>query len=716
MGSNTIMYTRAHSEQLEGDVIQVLHAKPNGWVLIELKDRASGRNARVTGVAPGVSAGEQIRAYGAWVDDSRFGRQFRSSTIKISPPASTRGLRAFLASGAISGVGEAYADKLIDQFGDELIHVLDHNPERIRAVPGIGPARYALITTAWAKHHQNRELLMFLEGQGISGIKAQQIITHFGDQSLGIVRSSPYRLIEVKGFGFITVDGIARHLGVAADDPQRLRAGLVHTLETAALYGHCALPPARAYEQGAKLLQCSAAALAAQGAAQEEEGGLARRQVGDEDLLYLPRLDQAEARVAAWVRERLDAAPAWYLDGLADSAAAISRAEGRCGLTLSPSQREAVELALHHGMVIITGGPGCGKTTTTRVIIEVLQQYGAKILLAAPTGRAAKRLATATGRDASTIHRLLWTNSQSEGGLFADVVLIDEASMVDVELMAWLLDALAPTTTLLLVGDADQLPSVGPGRVFDDLIASGMLPVATLREVHRQAADSHIIQAAHAIRAGRLPAVGESREYVALAVPTSADIAACVEEWVCERLPSEFGFHPLRQIQVLSPMKRGAAGTVELNARLQHRLNPNTPHGITWNNRRFAHGDKVIATANDYEKEVFNGDTGFIRDIDTQADLLTIEFDGRPVTYTFRETDSLLLAYALTVHKSQGSEYDAVIIALAREHYPLLSRPLLYTAITRGKRFGAIFYEDGALELGLQSHKDPRITGLRHRC
>jgi len=709
-------HAHAHAQQLEGDVIQVIYAKENGWAVILLKDRASGRQARVTGVAPGVSAGEQIRASGAWVNDSRFGRQFRSSAIKISPPSSMQGLRAFLASGVIAGIGATYAEKLVDHFGEALVHVLDHTPERIREVPGIGPARLAQITAAWAKHHQDRDLLMFLEGQGLSSSKAQQIIAHFGDQTLGIVRSTPYRLIEVRGFGFVTVDTIAQRLGVAANDPQRLRAGLVHTLETAALYGHCSLPPPRVYEQGAKLLQCSPADLAPIGAALEGDGRLARRSFGTEDLLYLPRLDQAEARVAAWVRARLDAAPAWYRDGLEDAAAAITAAERRCGLTLSTSQREAVELALQHGIAIINGGPGCGKTTTTRVIIEVLQQFGAKILLAAPTGRAAKRLASATGHDASTIHRLLWTNSQDTGGLFADVVLIDEASMVDVEVMAWLIEALAPTTTLLLVGDADQLPSVGPGRVFDDLIASGVIPVATLREVHRQAADSHIIQAAHAIRAGRVPPRGDGREFVALALPTCADIAACVEEWVCDRLPQAYGFHPLRHIQVLSPMKRGAAGTGELNARLQRRLNPNLPHGINGPDVRFALGDKVIATSNDYVKEVFNGDAGFIRDIDSADDTLTVEFDGRPVTYTRSESDSLLLAYALTVHKSQGSEYDAVIIALAREHYPVLSRALLYTAITRGKRFGALLYEDGALELGLQSHKDPRITGLRHRC
>ena len=711
-----MMVTRAPTQQLEGDVIQVIFAKENGWAVLLLKERSSGRQARVTGVAPGISAGEQICAYGDWVEDSRYGRQFRSSTIKIAPPASPQGLRAFLASGVITGIGAAYAERLVEQFGDELIHVLDHTPERIREVPGIGPARLAQITAAWAKHHQDRDLLMFLEGQGVSAAKAQQIMAHFGDQTLGIVRSTPYRLIEVRGFGFLTVDGIARRLGVAATDPQRLRAGLVHTLETAAQYGHCALPPPRVYEQGAQWLQCAAAALAPVGTALEDDGRLARRSFGGEDLLYLPRLDQAEARVADWVRARLAAAPAWYRDGLADEAGTIAAAERRCGLTLSASQREAVELALQHGIAIITGGPGCGKTTTTQVIIEVLQQYGAKILLAAPTGRAAKRLATATGHDASTIHRLLWTHSQNSGGLLADVVLIDEASMVDVEVMAWLLETLAPTTTLLLVGDADQLPSVGPGRVFDDLIASGAIPVATLREVHRQAADSHIIQAAHAIRAGRVPPRGDSREYVALAVASAADIAACVEEWVCDRLPQTYGFHPLRQIQVLSPMKRGAAGTVALNVRLQRRLNPNLPPERVGSALPFAHGDKVIATANDYTKEVFNGDAGFVRDINPADDTLTVEFDGRAVTYTSRESEGLLLAYALTVHKSQGSEYDAVIIALAREHYPVLSRSLLYTAITRGKRFGAILYEEGALELGLQSHKDPRITGLRHRC
>lgn len=694
--------------QLHGDVIKVVHAAANGWAVFDLKEQPSGHEARVTGVAPGVSAGEQITAVGAWVD-TRWGRQFRSAEIRVSPPATIRGLRAFLTSGAIGGLGDTYADKLLARFGDDLIRILDETPGRLKEVAGIGPKRCQRIASAWQEHRNSRDILMFLGGHGLTPFKARRILEHFGDQTLAIVRGQPYRLIEIDGFGFPTADSIALQLGVPRDDPQRLRAGLLHTLDTAALYGHCALPPERLLAQGAQLLHCTRDALLPALAALSAEGCVRERAFAGETLIFAARLDRAETAISDWVRARVAAPPPWRCLAPAELDAAISAAEQHCGLCLSPSQRAAVAVSLQHGFSLITGGPGCGKTTTTRVIVTALAQLGVEMALAAPTGRAAKRLSLATGMPASTVHRLILKQQQPDTGLLtAEVVLLDEASMVDVELMVWLLDALEPTAAVILVGDADQLPSVGPGRVFGDLLDSGVVPMATLREIHRQAA--------HAICAGRVPARTVSRDYLPLALADREEIGERIEHLVCDLLPQAYGFHPLRQIQVLSPMKRGPAGTLALNARLQRRLNPQVAGGVVWDDRLLAPGDKVIATTNNYDTEIFNGDAGFVYAIEPQTETLIVDFDGRRVSYSKRDAASLLLAYALTVHKSQGAEYDAVVIALAREHYTLLSRALLYTAITRGKRFGAIVYEDGALELGINSHKEPRLTALRHRC
>ncbi len=705
----------AEKEQVEGDVLAILYcAEESGWSVFDVRDAASGKSVRVTGVAPGVSAGERVRAFGQWIENN-YGCQFKGKEIHVFPPSSANGLEAFLSSGAIDGVGPTYAKKLVKIYGTELIEILDKRPRDIEVVRGIGPERRRRISEAWQRHRGVRDIMMFLAEHGISASKSKKIHERFGDSAVGVLRGHPYHLTAVAGFGFLTADGIAKKLGIAHDAPERLRAGLVHVLETAALYGHCGLRAEDGLQQAQELLDTPRSAIALALDALIEKNKVTREEFAGESIVMLPRLARAETTIALGMVAMARTAPWWNARTESARQAAVDAAQQRCKIVLSASQRAAVDMALTHRVLLVTGGPGCGKTTTTRVILEALDTFGASIVLAAPTGRAAKRLSEVTGRPSSTIHRLVGNDAKTPRTIEANVVLIDEASMIDAEIMVRLMGGLKPGAALLLVGDADQLPSVGPGRVFGDLIDSGHFPVATLTEVHRQAAGSPIVSAAHAVRMGRVPRLASSGDCVGIPVGSREDIGGAIEDLLTNVLPNRYGLDVMRDVQILTPMRKGPAGTLALNERLQRVLNPGAGEGVQWGGKTLAVGDRVLHTRNDYGRDIYNGDQGIITRIDVDAGLFEVNFDERIVAFGKQDAEALLLGYAVTVHKSQGSEFRAVVIAVAREHYMLLSRRLLYTALTRGKQVGFVVYQEGALELAVSTAHEERITTLRER-
>jgi exodeoxyribonuclease V alpha subunit len=708
------MFMRTDKEQVEGDVLAILYCAESGWSVFDVREAASGKSVRVTGVAPGVSAGERVRAFGQWTENS-YGVQFKGKEIQVFPPSSANGLEAFLSSGAIDGVGPAYAKKLVEIYGTGLIEVLDKRPRDIEVVRGIGPQRRRRISEAWQRHRGARDIMMFLAEHGISGSKAKKIHERFGDNAVGILRGNPYHLTAISGFGFLTADGIAKKLGITHDAPDRLRAGIVHVLETAALYGHCGMRMADTVRDAQKLLEAPEDAIATALEVLVEKTTLTRDVFRGEHIVMLPRLGRAETMIAMGMVAMARTQPWWEARTENERQAAVDAAQQRCKIVLSASQRAAVDMALTHRILLITGGPGCGKTTTTRVILEALAAFGARIALAAPTGRAAKRLSEVTGLPSSTIHRLVGRDAGAPREIPANVVLVDEASMIDTEIMVRLMGALQPGTALLLVGDADQLPSVGPGRIFGDLIDSARFPVATLTEVHRQAAGSPIVSAAHAVRMGRVPRLPSSGDCVGIPVGSREEIGGVIEDLMRNVLPTHYGLDVMRDVQVLTPMRKGPAGTFALNERLQRVLNPRAGKGVQWGGKTWAVGDRVLQTTNDYNRDIYNGDQGIISRIDIDAGVLEVNFDERIVTFEKQETEALLLGYAVTVHKSQGSEFRAVIIAVAREHYMLLSKRLLYTALTRGKQIGFVVYEEGALELAVSKAHEERLTTLRER-
>ena len=612
-------------------------------------------------------------------------------------------------------MGPAYAKKLIGAYGDKLIEILDTKPSDIERVRGIGPERRRRIAAAWKRHQGVREIMMFLAEHGVSTAKAKRIHDRFGDAAVGILRGNPYQLTAISGFGFLTADEIAQKMGIAPDAPQRLCAGILHVLETASLYGHCGLRNDDAIVQAAALLKSHTTAVAQ--AMNTLVGGqkVFLENVGGGPVAFLPRLAVAEVEIAARIAELAKDTGRWHIRSQEDGIAVVNRAESACGITLSASQRIAVHMALVNNVLLITGGPGCGKTTTTQVVLKAIASLGANIALAAPTGRAAKRLSDVTGRSASTIHRLVGRSTKEAGEIDADLVLIDEASMVDVELMLRLMRGLKKSAALILVGDADQLPSVGPGRVFGDLIDSKRIATATLTEIHRQAAGSPIVQAAHDVREGRVPHLATTGECVGLSVNARNEIAPVIENLMTTVLPEHYGLDVMREVQVLTPMRKGPAGSIALNERLQKLLNPNAAHGLSWGGQQLAVGDRVIQIENDYDRQVFNGDAGIIAAINTASGAIDVSFEGRIVTYGRSEAGALLLSYAVTIHKSQGAEWRAVVLSIAREHYKLLSRRLLYTALTRGKQFGFVVSEDGAIAMAVQTNNEERVTALCER-
>ena len=684
------------------------HNAENGFAVLRVRPRgSSGAIVTVVGQIGAIAEGERILAQGEWREDRTHGRQFVASSIAPLPMQGRAQIETFLASGAVKGVGPSTARLMLTHFGDRVLDVLEKTPERLREIPGIGPTRAKKIGESWAAQRSTRELMLFLVDSGIGVARAGRIQKQFGADAVRVIQQNPYRLVrEIRGIGFSTADALALKLGLARDAIERVRAGLSHALSEASTQGHCGLPIDELVESCARLLGIGVERIGEAIALEIEAKRLVRDTLAGADAIFLPWLHRAERVIGETLRQLAKGRPSWPD---LDVPKALQWVERRTGVRLAPSQREAVTLMLRSKVCVITGGPGVGKTTIVRSIVEIAAAKEAEILLAAPTGRAARRLGESTGREAKTIHRLLEVNAETgeflrdeNEPLECDLLIVDEASMIDVMLMQALVRALPPAAALLLVGDVDQLPAVGPGQVLADVIRSGAVPVVRLTEVFRQEAASRIVVSAHEINEGRMPDLTHRDGdfyFVAAADPMAA--TARIVEMVAERIPKRFGLDPLRDIQVLCPMRRGASGVETLNAALQKRLNPNASRPDAPRIERlgiaFHAGDKVMQVVNNYEKDVFNGDTGVIAQVDPETATAIVDIDGRQLEYADDELDDLVLAYATTIHKSQGSEYPAVVIALTTQHTIMLQRNLAYTAVTRGKKLVVIVGQERAL-------------------
>ena len=713
-------------QKLSGSIEHVtFHSPESGFCVLRVRVRGQRDLVPVVGTAAVVSPGEYLESEGWWVNDRTHGLQFKAAELRIVPPSTLEGIEKYLASGMVKGIGPHFARKLVRAFGEQVFEVIEREPDRLTELPGIGPKRKEQVVGAWTEQRVVRDIMVFLQSHGVGTARAVRIYKTYGDEAVAKVRENPYRMaLDVHGIGFQSADQIARSLGIPADSPHRLRAGVRHALQELAGQGHCAASRTKLVEVAAELLEANPPAIdAAIDMELDDQHLIAEPGDGSPDI-YLAPLLMAERGVAFHLRRIADGAAPW---GEIDAEKAIPWAEQRTGLSLSTSQREAVAMAVNHKLCVITGGPGVGKTTVVNTILKIVRAKNAKVLCAAPTGRAAKRLGESTGISATTIHRLLEFDPSNFGfkhdtdnPLEGDLLVIDETSMVDIVLMNQLLRAVGRHTALLLVGDVDQLPSVGPGAVLADVIASGAVPTTRLTEIFRQAGESRIIVNAHRINRGEMPTGGDRQselsDFYFIPAEDSDDIYKKLLQVVTERIPRRFGFDPIRDTQVLTPANRAGLGSRALNGELQQRLNGEATPRVTRFGWTFSRGDKVLQTINNYDKETFNGDVGTIRDIDLEDQSLRIDFDGRDVYYEFGDLDELSLAYAMTVHKSQGSEYPAVVIPLATQHYTLLERNLLYTAVTRGKELVVIIGQTRALAMAVNNRRaERRVTRLAER-
>jgi exodeoxyribonuclease V alpha subunit len=714
-------------ESLSGLIERVtFFNEENGFAVLKVKAKGHRDQVTVVGSLPSVSAGEWITAEGCWFQDREFGLQFKAEMLNSTAPTTKEGIEKYLGSGMVKGIGPIYAKKLVATFGENIFDVIETQSGRLEDVAGIGPKRRKRIKQAWAEQKVIRQIMVFLHSQGVSTSRAVRIYKTYGEDAVEKVRANPYSLAkDIPGIGFKTADQIAQKIGVPHDSLIRACAGLSHVLLEATGNGNCALPLGFLKDEAGKLLLVDEKITTAALEKTLLDGDLVTEKINDQELVFLPSLKRAEEGIATRIK-RLCALPSSYPP--IDFEKAVEWCRVKTGKELAPSQREALKQALSSRALVITGGPGVGKTTLVNTILKILMAKKVRCLLCAPTGRAAKRLSEATGIEARTIHRLLevqpatGTFTRNEANpLECELLVVDECSMVDVPLMNHLLRALPVSGSLLLVGDVDQLPSVGPGTVLRNIIESGMVPVVRLTEVFRQAAHSRIITNAHRINEGNMPelaAKDSESDFYFVERDESERIADTLLDMVKHRMPRKFQLDPIRDIQVLCPMNRGSLGIRELNVRLQTELNPARPEEpvvekFGW---QYRVRDKLIQTENDYDKEVFNGDIGQIVKIDPVEKEVRVRFDQRDVVYDFGELDEVSLAYAITIHKSQGSEFPAVVIPLATQHYLLLQRNLVYTGITRGKKLVVLVGQRKALAMAVKNNKtEQRFSGLLSR-
>ena len=672
--------------------------------------RLAEREITVLGTCAAAWEGEDLHATGEWVNDPVRGRQFKAKTVECIPPKSAEGIRRYLASGLIHGIGPVLANRIVDKFGADTIDVLDHHSGRLREIPKVGPKKIESIIKGWREGKGTREVMIFTQTYGISASKASKIYRKYGPDSVAIIKRDPYRLCrDIWGIGFLTADRIALAVGLPKDSPLRARAAIVHTLRTEAdESGHCWTSEPDLLLHAQDLVGISVEVLAEALKAEIDEG----RVVKEEDRLYLRDLWAAERRVAAKLKDMLSTSPSF---ASIDPDKAVAWWEKKAGFTLAPAQLRAVRKSISSKVSIVTGGPGVGKTTIIRALIEIFAaRTGAhkiNVQLGAPTGRAAKRMTESTGAPAQTLHRLLKYNPQTneftfneEKPLPGDVFIFDETSMVDIRLMADLVAALPRQATLILVGDTDQLPSVGPGNVLHDLIRSGAIPTSQLTEIFRQDNSGLIVRNAHHVNAGEpFETRSGASDFYFIPQDDPAKALDYALDFMVTRIPRHFHMEPLQDVQVLTPMRRNLLGSENLNAAIQQRLNGTGP-SIQRGGMCFRVGDRVMQLRNNYDKDVFNGDVGFVQEVQTADRSLIVLFDGKPVEYRAGDLDELTLAYATTIHKSQGSEYPAVIVLLHRQHFMMLQRNLLYTAITRGRKLVLVIGAAWAVKQAIETN------------
>jgi exodeoxyribonuclease V alpha subunit len=713
---------------LEGVVERLTYVNPeNGYTVAKVQPEGKGYLVAVVGNLPSVQAGETVALTGRWESHQTHGRQFVAQGCRVVLPATIDGIRKYLGSGLIKGIGPKMAERIVAAFGPDTLAVIDENAERLIEVPGLGPHRCGLIRAAWHEQRAIKEVMVFLADNGISTSLAVRIYKKYGDASVAVVKNDPYRLArEVRGIGFKTADKIAQQLGIPPDAPERIMGAALHLLWESADDGHVFLPEDELVTDSIEMLAVAEEKVREAIERLLQTDSARRERVEDRDVIYLTAYYHSEGgivrRLAALLRSPNDSLAGFKE---VDFDRAFAWYASRRGMALTESQRAAVRMALTNKVSVLTGGPGVGKTATTQAVVALLKAKRGVPLLAAPTGRAAKRLADLTGESAQTLHRLLGVRFGGEAGrngdnpLEGDLLIVDEASMLDTLLANTLLKAVPLGMHVLFVGDVDQLPSVGAGNVLRDIIASEQVPVTSLKEIFRQAQDSGIVTNAHRINKGETPITRGLPDFFFIPEDDPEQIAETVAALAQTRLPRRYGLDPKRDIQVLPPMHGGAIGVSQLNAKLQAALNPPSPNKIEKNygSRLYREGDRIICIHNDYDRQVFNGDGGWIEKIDLIDQEAVVRLDDeRRVSWSFADLDDLVIAYAVTVHKSQGSEYRAVIIPLHTSHYMMLQRNLLYTAVTRAKELVVIVGSWRALNIALKSDRvAERYTSLAQR-
>lgn len=714
-------------EKICGTVDTIIFAsQDNRFTVLKLSPEKLSTQITVTlnGIAPLI--GQLLEIEGEWVKHPKFGQQFKATTYKTVAPTEISGIEKFLASGAINGIGPAMAKKIVAEFGEKTLEIIAKSPNELLKVPGIGKKTAEKISTSYLEQSELTEIMIWLENHGISNTYAGKIFAKYGSFAIDIMEKDIYRLFQdIEGIGFLTADKLAFNLGIQRDDKRRIISGIDYALMQLCNNGHCCIPEMALVDKTAKILQVNNQIIFTILKERIDNGSLNTEIVGGETLIYPPYLYYAEKKVATRLLQLQQATEPLSEDNLS---LFIKVWEKDNQIQLAQKQKEAIKACLHHGVLVLTGGPGTGKTTVIKGILSILKAQGLKIRLAAPTGRAAKRLSETTGQKALTIHRLLEANNLAQDDnlqlgfskdiddqLDADVIILDEVSMVDIVLMHHFLNAVPDGCRIILVGDTDQLPAVGPGSVLKDIIRSQKIPAIRLDEIFRQAQTSMIIQNAHIINAGRLPDLRRQySDFVFYELNDDTSITQKILDLCTKDLPHE-GFDVLKDVQVLSPMHRFLCGVENLNLMLQEQLNPKKNQDeLKYSSQTFRVGDKVMHIRNNYQKNVFNGDIGFIQDINNEK--LTVDYFDHIVTYEKNELNELTLAYASSVHKSQGSEYKVVIIPLSTSHYIMLQRNLLYTAITRAKQKVIIIGSKKALMTAIQSNRtQKRYTLLAER-
>ena len=699
--------------QIRCVVERITYQNPeNGYSVFRVKVKGYDDLVTLVGNLLAVPAGSVLLCQGEWRVDRKYGQQFQCSTWEEVMPATAYGIEKYLGSGLVKGIGPKFARLIVDRFGTGTIDVIETDIERLNEVHGIGPKRIAKISESWERQKDIKNVMLFLQGHGVSTAFAAKIYREYGKESVSKVQENPYRLADdIWGIGFKTADGIASKMGYGKDDPRRVRSGIIYTLGQLADEGHCFATDEQLLGTAAELLDVGEEAIGAVLADMSGAGDV----ITDGEAIYLPPFHYAECGVA----RRLLALRNGNGSLFPEDEPELPRVEG---IVYDETQLEAVRLALKSKVMVLTGGPGTGKTTTTKAIIGALRSSGMKVLLAAPTGRASKRMSEATGMEAKTIHRMLEYNPKdgyqrnADNPLTGDALIVDECSMIDILLMNNLLKAVPDGMRLILVGDIDQLPSVGAGNVLRDIIDSGAVPVIRLTRIFRQAQSSRIVMSAHAVNAGRLPDLSNGREtdFFFLREEDPEKVAESIVDLVGRRLPGAYGIGA-DSIQVLTPMQRGVVGAASLNIALQQSLNGNGD-SLSRGGYTFRKGDRVMQLRNDYDKEVFNGDLGYITEVNLEDRVLKVDFDGRETAYDSTELDELSLAYATTIHKAQGSEYPVVVIPVMMNHFVMLQRNLIYTGITRAKKVCVLIGQLKALSYAVRNLTvQKRNTRLKER-